>query len=125
MRHLRRAAAETKLSRAERRALARELNVADAATIHFQSVANQARFVRDRNALAKLKDTNGRLELRAALEKTVRDELALAKRLLAIQSRDSRIGFEATNQYYYVPADLVEKVVNCRDLLDKWLPGLK
>ena len=37
---------------------------------------------------------------------TLRNELSLAKRLLAIQSRDSRIGFEASNQYYYVPADL-------------------
>ena len=41
----------------------------------------------------------------------------------AIQSRDSRIGFEASNQYYYVPLDLVEKVVNCRDLRDRWLPA--
>ena len=36
---------------------------------------------------------------------------------------DSRIGFEASNQYYYVPLDLVEKVLNCRDLLDRWLPA--
>lgn len=30
---------------------------------------------------------------------------------------DSRIGFEATNQYYYLPQDLVEKVVNCEVIL--------
>jgi len=36
-----------------------------------------------------------------------------------------RIGFEASNHYFYVPADLLEKVINCRDLLDRWLPGLK
>ena len=30
--------------------------------------------------------------------------------------------FEAANQYFYVPLDLAEKVVNCRDLLDRWLP---
>ena len=33
------------------------------------------------------------------------------------ETRDSRIGFEASNQYYYVPLDLVEKVINCHDLL--------
>jgi len=44
-------------------------------------------------------------------------EIALAKRLYHIQSCDSRIGFEASNQHYYVPLDLVEKVLNCRDLL--------
>ena len=58
-----------------------------------------------------------------ALERVVQQELTLSKRLYAIQSRDSRIGFEASNQYYYVPADLVEKVLNCRDLLDRWLPS--
>ena len=37
----------------------------------------------------------------------------------------SRIGFEASNQYYYVPVDLAEKILNCRDLLDRWLPAEK
>ena len=57
--------------------------------------------------------------------RTLRNELALAKRLFVIQSRDSRIGFEATNHYFYVPADLIEKILICRDLLDRWLPGLR
>ena len=56
------------------------------------------------------------------LELVLKEELALARRLHDIQSRDSRIGFEASNQYYYVPMDLAEKVINCRDLLDRWLP---
>jgi hypothetical protein len=43
--------------------------------------------------------------------------------LHAVQSRDSRIGFEASNQYYYVPVDLAEKVINCQDLLTRWLPA--
>jgi hypothetical protein len=53
----------------------------------------------------------------------LRSEIALARRLHAIQSRDSRIGFEASNQYYYVPVDLAEKVINCHDLLTRWLPA--
>jgi hypothetical protein len=28
------------------------------------------------------------------------------------------IAFEASNNYYYRPADLLEKIVNCRHLLD-------
>ena len=44
-------------------------------------------------------------------------EIDLAKRLFAIQSRDSRIGFEASNHYFYVPADLAEKIINCKHLL--------
>ena len=46
-------------------------------------------------------------------------EIAAAKRLHQLQSADSRIGFEATNHYFYVPLDLVEKVVHCRWLLDE------
>jgi len=44
------------------------------------------------------------------------DRLAFALR------EDSRIGFEASNQYYYVPVDLMEKVLNCRDLLARTIP---
>jgi hypothetical protein len=110
---------------AKSRALLGELNVAEAAAIHFKSAANQARFVRDRNQLARTKDRAEAMSLLTALEVTLRDELKLARRLFDIQSRDSRIGFEASNQYYYVPIDLMEKVVNCRDLLDRWLPEQK
>ena len=46
-----------------------------------------------------------------------------ARRLHSLQSRDSRLGFEASNQYYYVPVDLAEKVINCHDLLTRWLPA--
>ena len=45
----------------------------------------------------------------------------LALRLWAIQRRDPRIGYEATNHYFYVPMDLAEKVLECAWLLDGWL----
>jgi hypothetical protein len=57
------------------------------------------------------------------LERILKDELTLARRLYALQSRDSRIGFEASNHYFYVPQDLAEKVLNCHDLLTRWLPA--
>lgn len=83
--------------------LAEEALFAEAAAIHFASVANQCRAVVAREA----GDNPRWRELCDA-------EARLAVRLHALQSRDSRIGFEASNQYYYVPLDLVEKVVNCR-----------
>jgi hypothetical protein len=58
----------------------------------------------------------------AALQRLLTDEMALARRLHAIQSRDARIGFEASNHYFYVPVDLAEKILNCRDLLDRFIP---
>jgi hypothetical protein len=111
-----------KLQRREEVALRRERNVAAAAAIHFKSVANQARFILARRPLAAANRAEEARPHLAILEEVLRSELDLARRLFRIQTRDSRIGFEASNQYYYVPLDLVEKVVNCRDLLDHWLP---
>ena len=104
-------------------ALREELNVAEAAAIHFRSVANQARFVIARDALAAAKTDGDATPLIAELERVLQDEISLSRRLYAIQALDSRIGFEAANQYFYVPLDLAEKVLNCRDLLDRWLPA--
>jgi hypothetical protein len=57
------------------------------------------------------------------LEQLLNAEIDLARQLYDVQSRDSRIGFEATNHYFFVPTDLAEKVLNCRNLLDRWLPA--
>ena len=105
------------------KALRSELAVASAAEVHFRSVANQARFVQARDALTKAKTPAEGRALIETLSALLRDEIALAQTQHKLQRRDSRIGFEATNQYYYVPNDLVEKVLNCRDLLDRWLPA--
>jgi len=31
------------------------------------------------------------------------------------------LGYEASNQYFYTSADLYEKVLNCTELLNKWV----
>jgi len=36
---------------------------------------------------------------------------------------DSRVGFETSNQYYWVPIDQAEKDLNGRDWLIHWLPA--
>ncbi|HWN95201.1 MAG TPA: hypothetical protein VNT99_09220, partial [Methylomirabilota bacterium] len=103
-------------------ALRNEVRIARAAELHFRSVANQARFIVARDALAKASAAQEAEKHLTALEHLLRGEIELARQLYAIQRADSRIGFEASNQYYYVPADLIEKVLNCADLLDRWLP---
>ena len=95
----------------------------EAAAIHFRSTANQARFILARRRLKEAKSSDDVQSACAELERLLRAEMGLARRLHAIQSRDSRIGFEASNQYYYVPVDLAEKVINCQDLLTRWLPS--
>jgi hypothetical protein len=53
----------------------------------------------------------------------VKDEIECATRLLVVLRSDSRIGYEPSNHYYYRPVDLMEKVVNCRWILDAWIPA--
>jgi hypothetical protein len=115
-------AGEEALDPAQRAAIAGELSVAEAAAIHFRSVAFQARFVEARNALAGSPSATEAKVLLETLERVLKGEMELARRLQIIQSRDSRVGFEATNHYYYVSVDLGEKILNCQDLLTRWLP---
>lgn len=93
----------------------KELRIAEAVSILYRSVANQAEIIRLRDAVVE--DRNARKKVRSLLE----NEIELAKKLYALQSVDSRIGFEASNHYFYVPDDLKEKVLNCRYLIENWI----
>lgn len=108
---------------------AADLRLARAAALHFQSVANQARFVAARDALigpGAPASADERDQLRDELRQLLESEIALARELYSLTLDDSRIGFEPSCHYFYLPLDLVEKVVNCRWLLehlDAWTEG--
>lgn len=104
-------------------ALAEEMRCAQAAAVNFRSTANQARFVIARDAIAAAKSKEEADPILRELEELIRSERSLAILLYGLQSEDSRIGFESSNQYFFVPIDLVEKVVNCGYLSDIWLPA--
>jgi hypothetical protein len=96
-----------RLSKSEFRTQSRvreEIHIMMAAAEHFDSAQIQTNFisVRPRTPEVQFWISRGR---------------AAAIRLYHLQQQDSRIGFEATNQYYYLPIDLMEKVVNCDHLL--------
>jgi hypothetical protein len=99
----------------------KDLQLARAAGLYFQAVADQARFVMARDALADpsatLSDAD-RQRLKAEIKRCVEAEIVLARHLFTLVQEDSRIGFEPSCQYFYLPLDLVEKVVNCRWMLD-------
>lgn len=112
LRELKAQAATVRATPGERQALSEEGRVIEAAMIHFRSAANQARFVMNRG------DGKGSGVFSAALrERILKEEIQLAKRLHALQTCDSRLGFEATNHYFFVPVDLAEKILNCRYLM--------
>ena len=53
------------------------------------------------------------------LKEAAEEEIALALRLAEIVRRDSRIGFEASNHYYYTLNDLYEKVISCAYIIER------
>jgi hypothetical protein len=122
---LKTATAQVDATPEQRRALDEECGVAEACAIHFRTCANQARFVVARREIAAAKKPAKITPQLEILERVLKDEIELARRLHRIQSSDSRIGFEASNQYAYVPVDFAEKVLNCHDLLENWLPRLR
>jgi len=82
-----------------------EWRIAEATRIHFRSTANQIRYIRVRSSD------------KAQAAAVLRDEIDLSRRLFDLVAQDSRIGFEATNQYGYIRFDLAEKILSCRQLL--------
>jgi hypothetical protein len=97
----------------------RELGLFRATELHFDSCANQARFVLARDRLLAAADDAARASCRAELCGIVRAELKTTKQLLPLVRADSRIGYESSNQYFYIPQDLLEKVLCCRAVLDE------
>ena len=100
-----------------------DLRYARAAGITFESVANQARFVVARDALANASGAmaeTDRRKLREEIRLRLESEISLAKEQYALVCEDSRIGFEPSCQYFYMPQDLLEKVVNCRWLQERF-----
>ncbi len=102
-----------------------DLGVARAVGLHFDSVANQIQFVLARNALLSGKLSASERDAKTRLIREIAaDEIDNAKRLFTLTRQDPRIGFEASNHYYYLPLDLVEKVINCEYILNVWLPQI-
>ena len=81
---------------------------AETAFCHFESTLLQTRFT-----LARRKGD------RETMRTCAKEELEIALRLYKIARTDSRIGFEASNHYFYTLNDLREKVINCTYILEQ------
>ena len=82
--------------------------IAEAAYCHVQTTVQQVRFVIARQ--------NGDSK---EMQELISQERDIARKLYDIVRRDSRIGFEASNHYYYTLNDLREKVLSCELMLEK------
>ena len=84
----------------------KELDMFRAEQMHFASCRDQALFVMARDA----GDADG-------MRRYARAELERAKAYWPLVRADSRIGFESSNHYFFVPRDVLEKVLSCRMVL--------
>jgi hypothetical protein len=118
-------AALDKIEEPDKRATALgDFGVAQAISLHFDSVAKQIEFAAARESLLSGSLSQAERNARIATLRTiVTDEIRNAKTLFGLARQDPRLGFEASNHYYYLPLDLVEKVINCEYLLNGWLTG--
>lgn len=79
---------------------------------HFESVANQVEFY-------LLRDQSPRPspQARARMAALARRERQLALQQFQVTRSEPLIGYEASNHYYYTPIDLLEKVLNCDQVI--------
>ncbi len=86
-----------------------ELAVARTCQTHFESTANQIEFY-------LLRDESPRKHASRLMALAAR-ERELALRQFAVTRDESLIGYEASNHYYYTPLDLLEKALNCEQVI--------
>ncbi len=92
---------------AKQSAAEKELLMFRAEAMHFRSLIDQSRFIQARSA-----------DDRPKMRSIALRELATAKEYLPLVRGDSRIGYECSNHYFYIPRDVVEKAVGCRMIID-------
>jgi len=84
-------------------------SMAKATYIQLLSSVNQIKFICARDA--------GKSDEMVQLAKA---EKELAINLYNIMEEYPQVGFEATNHYYYTKGSLMEKVINCQHIIDKY-----
>ena len=53
------------------------------------------------------------------MRRAAQAELARAKEYWRLVRADSRIGYESSNHYFFVPRDVLEKILSCHAALDR------
>ena len=91
-----------------------EYRFADAARLHFAACANMIEFNTFRNRWLEEKDANEKQRLIALIENTITAELQTARDMYRLAKSDSRIGYESSNHYFYLPIDIAEAIVSAR-----------
>lgn len=93
-----------------------ELAIARTCQYHFESTANQVEFYLLRDE-APAAGKERRTAIRERMIEIAQRERELARLQYEVASKESLIGYEASNHYYYTPLDLIEKILNCDQVI--------
>lgn len=93
---------------------------AETARIHLQSAAEQGRFVEARDNYYFARNSATRNVYIKIMREACAAEKNLIKEALQIVTRDSSIGYESSNHYFFVPIDLVEAYISLLHV-EQWL----
>lgn len=93
---------------------------AEAVRIHLQSAAEQGRFVEARNNYYFARNSATRNEYIKIMREACAAEKKHITDALQVVTRDSSIGYESSNHYFYVPIDLVEAYISILHV-ERWL----
>ena len=96
----------------ERERVESQLNRAEAVYVHLKSSAVQTRFFRARNGYRMSGNVAEKERYKEQMREACAMEQELIRQMLSVVSRDSSIAYESSNQYFYLPADLVEAYVS-------------
>ena len=96
----------------------KDMGVAETCYLHSQSAAHQIRFFRLRDELGSAQ-WQRRKGVAKEMVQIAEEEIRLARRQYVITRQDSRIAYEATCDYFYRPLDLLEKIINCQDVIQR------
>lgn len=99
-----------------------ELAVARTCFTHFESTANQVEFYLLRDE-APAAHPERRRAIRSRMIRIAQRERELARIQFDVTRAESLIGYEASNHYYYTPADLLEKILNCDQVISELQSG--
>ncbi|MDR0336517.1 MAG: hypothetical protein LBI18_05445 [Planctomycetaceae bacterium] len=97
-----------------------EFRFAKTAQLHFASSANMIEFNTLRNIWLDTENETEKEKFRIELQKILTNELLIAKEMYRLVKSDSRIGYESSNHYFYIPIDIAEKIISIKYFLERF-----
>lgn len=106
---------------AENKRLAEFVDIATATYCLFQSSYQQTAYNVTRNQYDEEKDEAKRAQLRTEIQKLLDMEIETAMKIYSVMIHNSTIGYEAANHYFFNKYSIMEKILCCEYLKEKFM----